>query len=150
MMMIFCSNKWFFVHYKLKFEKYNSFPAKVTFKLVGQGNNLKRNKFDFFFLVLPHFYKLQLFPSTFSVLINSVAKFLFPLELLSITFSIFRLRFPYVKIPNIIQEYPGFQNKHFNLNFIRIREGRGEGRVGRGYDFTMQSIFWSILTKKNA
>ena len=39
-----------------------------------------------------------------------------------------------------------FQNKHFNPNYTRISEGlkRGLG-VGRGFDFSMQAIFWNNL-----
>ena len=40
-MMILCSNKSFFVYYRSKFQKYNSAPEKVTFKLVAQGNKLE-------------------------------------------------------------------------------------------------------------
>ena len=48
MMMIF------FVYYRLKFQKCNTIPLKVTFKLVAQVNNLenRKNEFDSFFLLL--------------------------------------------------------------------------------------------------
>ena len=47
-----------------------------------------------------------------------------------------------------------FQNKHFNPNYIRIRERWGRGlkvRTGvegkEGFDFSMESIFWNNLFK---
>ena len=41
-----------------------------------------------------------------------------------------------------------FQNKHFNPNYTQIREEWGRGlKVGIGFDFSMQFIFWNNLFK---
>ena len=57
-MIILCLKKSFFVYYRLKFQKYNTIPKEVTFKLIAQGNNLQngKKKFGSFFLLLPYFY----------------------------------------------------------------------------------------------
>ena len=41
LMVILCSKKLFFVYYRSKFYKYNTFPEEVTFKLVAQGYNVE-------------------------------------------------------------------------------------------------------------
>ena len=44
MVMIFCSKKVFFVYYRSKVYKYNTFPQEATFKLVAEGNNVENGK----------------------------------------------------------------------------------------------------------
>ena len=44
LMVILCSKKIFFVYYRSKFYKYDTFPEEVTFKLVAQGNNVENGK----------------------------------------------------------------------------------------------------------
>ena len=44
LMVILCSKKVFFVYYRSKFYKYDTFPEEVTFKLVAQGNNVENGK----------------------------------------------------------------------------------------------------------
>ena len=59
-------------------------------------------------------------------------------------------QFPFVKIPNILQEHPVFQNKHFNPNYTRITErGDVRGREWGGDFISLYSLFSYLFTDKN-
>ena len=66
LMVILCSKKVFFVYYRSKFYKYDTFPEEVTFKLVAQGNNVENGK-----------KKVWFFPLTSSILLFKNVDFSF-------------------------------------------------------------------------
>ena len=127
-----------------KFQRYNSFPEDVAFKLIAQSNNLEIKEIWLFLLTSPTFLFKELFLSRVLVFITLAAKLSFPLALLSIASNICRLwlTIPICwnsKYPPII---PGFQNKSFNPNYTKKRE-TGRAGVGRKFDFTVN--FWKYL-----
>ena len=62
---------------------------------------------------------------------------------------VYGYRFPFVKIGIILQEYPVFQNKHFNPNYTTIREGWSrEFRVRKWFYFVKTVHFFTFSQTK--
>ena len=130
MVMIFCRNTG---------QTYKHLIVEVIYKLVTQGT-LKTKKIwlNSFVLLLTPFFKLDFFPSTFSVLIALVAKLLFSLALISIASNICRLWLIICKVSNILQE-----NQCFKPNILTLITPDRKKRVGwvavvgRRFDLTV-------------
>ena len=61
-----------------------------------------------------------------------------------------RIKIPFVKTPNILHEYPVFQNKHFKRNYTRVRERSETGSLSWGGALlSLYSSYFYLFTDKN-
>ena len=109
--------------------------------------NLEKNKFDSFFFLLSQFFL------HFPYLSLWQRNYCFPylaLHPVVSTIFIYDKRFPFVKIRNILKEFPVFQNKHLNPNYTRIRETGENGGWQWGGDLISQCspFFGTIFLQK--